>query len=74
MTAATIEDAALQLPEEERAQLAHKLLLSLDSQTEIEIADDWRNEASRRAGDIDSGVATLVSADAVRAAAQALLR
>ncbi len=74
MVAATIEDAVLGLPEEERAQLAHKLLISLDTQTEVEIAEDWRNEASRRAADIDSGAATLVSADAVRAAAQALLR
>lgn len=74
MISATIEEAVFQLPEEERAQLAHKLLLSLDAQTEVEIAEDWRNEAKQRADDIDRGVATLVSADSVRVAAQALLR
>jgi len=74
MTADTIEEVALHLPEQQRAQLAHKLLLSLDTQGEIEIADEWRNEAKRRAADLDNGLATPVSADAVRAAAQALLR
>ena len=74
MNTATIEDAALHLPEQARAQLAHKLLISLDTQSEIEIAEDWRNEASRRAADIDNGTATLIPADAVRAAARALLK
>lgn len=74
MTVETNEDAALYLPEQERARLAHKLLLSLDTQGEVEIAEDWRNEAKRRAVDLDNGLATVVSANAVRAAAQALLR
>ncbi|MCK9199631.1 MAG: addiction module protein [Gallionella sp.] len=74
MTIDTIEDAALHLPEQQRAELAHKLLLSLEMQGESEIAAEWRNEAKRRADDLDSGLATLVSADAVRAAAQKLLR
>lgn len=74
MTADMIEDAALNLPEQQRAQLAHKLLLSLETQDEIEIAEEWRNEAKRRAADLDNGVATLISADAVRAAAKSLLR
>ena len=74
MTADTIEDAALHLPEQQRAQLAHKLLLSLDTQGENEIAEAWRNEAKRRAADLDNGVATLIPADVVRAAAKTLLR
>jgi putative addiction module component (TIGR02574 family) len=74
MTADTIEDAALHLPEQQRAQLAHKLLLSLDTQDENEIAVAWRDEVQRRAADLDNGVATLISADAVRAAAKKLLR
>ena len=57
MTTETIEDAALHLPETQRAALAHKLLLSLESQSEAEIAQLWRNEAIRRAADIDSGAA-----------------
>lgn len=74
MTVETIEDAALHLPEQERARLAHKLILSLEAQGEIEIAEDWRGEAKRRAEDLDSGLANAVSAEVVRAAAQALLR
>ncbi|MFM2409062.1 MAG: hypothetical protein RL358_1804 [Pseudomonadota bacterium] len=74
MTADTIEDAALHLPEQQGAQLAHKLLLSLDTQDENEIAVAWRDEVQRRAADLDNGVATLISADAVRAAAKKLLR
>ncbi len=74
MTAETIEGAALHLPEQQRAQLAHKLLLSLDTQNENEIAVAWRDEVQRRAADLDNGVATLISADAVRAAAKKLLR
>ena len=74
MTAETIEEAALHLPEQQRAQLAHKLLLSLDPQSETEIAKEWRNEAPRRAADLDNGSATLIPAEVVRAAAQALLK
>jgi putative addiction module component (TIGR02574 family) len=74
MISATIEEAVFQLPEDERAQLAHRLLMSLDTQTEVEIAEAWRNEAKQRADDIDRGVASLVSAESVRAAAQELLR
>jgi putative addiction module component (TIGR02574 family) len=74
MISAMIEEAVFQLPEDERAQLAHRLLMSLDTQTEVEIAEAWRNEAKQRADDIDRGVASLVSAESVRAAAQELLR
>ena len=74
MTADTIENAALHLPEKQRAQLAHKLLLSLDPQSEAEIAEEWRSETQRRAADLDKGLATPIPADVVRAAAQALLK
>ena len=74
MTAETIEEAALHLPEQQRAQLAHKLLLSLDPQSETEIAKEWRSEAQRRAADLDNGLATPIPAEVVRAAAQALLK
>jgi putative addiction module component (TIGR02574 family) len=74
MTTSTLEDAALHLPETQRAELAHKLLLSLESQSEAEIAQLWRNEAIRRAADIDSGAVKTLSADEVRAAAKKLLK
>ena len=74
MTTNTIEDAALHLPETQRAALAHKLLLSLESQSEAEIAQLWRNEALRRAADIDSGAVKSLSADEVRESAKKLLK
>ncbi len=69
-----IELEALHLPENERAELAQKLLLSLDSPSEDEISDDWLLEASRRAKDLDSGLVQPISAEDVRLKAQALLR
>jgi len=69
-----IEDDILQLSEEERAELAQKLLLSLDSPSEGEIEEDWLVEAQHRARELDDGVVQPVPADEVRRKAQALLR
>ena len=74
MNAEAIEQAALHLPTQQRAELAHKLLLSLEEVSEDEIAQAWHTEAIRRAAELDSGQADTVSAEEVRAAAQALLR
>jgi putative addiction module component (TIGR02574 family) len=74
MNTDTIEDTALHLPPQQRAELAHKLLLSLEEQSEEEIAGAWRVEALRRATEIDSGLTDAVSAEKVAAAARALLR
>lgn len=69
-----IESEALHLSENERARLAQKLLLSLDSPSEDEIFDDWLLEANRRAKDIDNGIVQAIPAEEVRLKAQALLR
>ena len=74
MTPKQIEHEALHLPENERAELAQKLLLSLDSASEDEISEDWLLEAGRRAKDLDNGLVQPVSAEDVRLKAQALLR
>ena len=74
MTTDTIENEALHLPLQERALLAHKLLLSLETQNEEDIVEDWHNEVKRRAADLDNGIATPISAEKVRAAANALLK
>ncbi len=74
MNTENIEQAALHLPTRQRAELAHKLLLSLEEQNEEEIAQAWHTEAARRAAEIDSGQTDPVSAEDARAAAQALLR
>ena len=69
-----IEDAALHLSEDERAELAQKLLISLDSPSEDEIEEDWLREAKRRAKDLDEGIVQPIPAEEVRRKAQALLR
>ena len=74
MNTDTLEEMVLHLPLQQRAELAHKLLLSLEDQNEGEIAEAWRVEALRRAAEIDSGLADTVSAEEVRAAARTLLR
>lgn len=69
-----IEAEALNLSKEERAELAQKLLLSLDTPSEEEIAEDWLMEAQRRARELDEGLVQPVPAEEVRRKAQALLR
>jgi putative addiction module component (TIGR02574 family) len=69
-----IETEALHLSETERAELAQKLLTSLDSPSEDEISEDWLIEASRRAKEIDNGLVKLVSSEEVSLKAQAILR
>lgn len=74
MNTETLEDAVLHLPLQQRAELARKLLMSLDAQDESEIAEAWRVEALHRASDIDSGLVDTISAEEVSVAARALLR
>ena len=74
MDTATIERAAMQLPVSERAELAHKLLLSLDDMSESEIETAWFDEAERRAGEIDRGLVQLIPAEEVSRKAQDLLK
>jgi putative addiction module component (TIGR02574 family) len=50
-----LEEAVLGLDLEDRAALAHKLLLSLDSPTEDEIERLWIEEAERRLLDLREG-------------------
>ena len=69
-----IEEEALHLSVDERAELAQKLLLSLDVPTAKEIEDDWLVEARRRAKELDEGIVHPIPAEEVRRKAQALLR
>jgi putative addiction module component (TIGR02574 family) len=66
MSLEQIEDKALQLSEGDRAKLAQKLLLSLDTLSESELADDWLIEAQRRARELDEGTVQPISAEEVR--------
>jgi putative addiction module component (TIGR02574 family) len=69
-----IEAEALSLPAEERASLAHRLLLSLEEVSEAEFDRLWAEESSRRATEVDSGRAQSIPADEVARKAKAQLR
>ena len=69
-----IELQALDLSEEERAQLAQKLILSLESSSEEDLDKKWLLEAKRRAIELDNGNVQATPADEVRKKAQTLLR
>jgi putative addiction module component (TIGR02574 family) len=74
MNTESIEQTVLQLPVQQRAELARKLLQSLDDQDQDEIAQSWNAVATRRAAELDSGRADVVPAEEVNRAARALLR
>lgn len=69
-----IERETMLSTEEERAELAQKLLLSLESSAEDEITEEWLAEAARRARELDAGLVEPVPAEEVRRKALALLR
>lgn len=74
MKSRTLREVVLDLPQDERANLARLLLLSLDDPSEEEFAEIWHSEAGRRAGELDRGKVEPVSANEVRRKARALLR
>jgi putative addiction module component (TIGR02574 family) len=74
MDTSLIERAALHLPVSARAELAHKLLLSLDNMSESEIEAAWFDEAERRANEIDLGIVQLIPAEEVSRKARNLLK
>jgi putative addiction module component (TIGR02574 family) len=68
-----IEKQALSLSAEEHARLAHELLDSIDNLTPAELEALWLDEAVRRAKEVDSGAAVLVTGEEVAKKARALL-
>ena len=69
-----IKHEALSLPEEQKADLAQKLLFSLDAPSEGEVARDWIDEAVHRANELDDGLSKRVPAEEVMQKARFLLR
>ena len=69
-----IENEALHLPREERAQLIQRLVLSLESPSEEELRSDWLLEARRRAEELDNGSVQAVSGKEVIRKAKALIK
>ncbi len=69
-----IEAEALSLSSEDRASLAHRLLLSLEEVSDLEFERLWAEESLRRAAQVDSGKAKSIPGDEVAQKARALLR
>lgn len=74
MISTTIEQSALSLPIQDRAHLVHLLLDSLDEPSDANIQQIWLKEAQKRADEIDSGKAELVSGDELNTQVQALFK
>lgn len=55
-----VRSEALDLPESERAELAHNLVASLDGPPEPDVEKAWDAEILRRLAEIDSGTANLI--------------
>jgi putative addiction module component (TIGR02574 family) len=56
-------ELALALSENERAELAHDLVASLDGPTDVGVAEAWDIEIMRRLAQIEDGTAAFVDAD-----------
>ncbi len=66
MSSATLKRAlglALELPESERAALAHDLLASLDGPADADAEQAWEAEIARRLDDVQSDKAQTMDAD-----------
>ncbi len=62
---------ALLLSESDRAELAHKLIKSLDGPADTDVADAWDKEIQRRLAEVDAGTAVLIDRDEFMRMAQA---
>jgi putative addiction module component (TIGR02574 family) len=72
-----LEDQALQLSPQERGELIHRLIVSLEGtpeDTPEAIAQAWDEEIARRVAEIDAGTAVLVPHEQVMAEINEMLR
>ncbi len=76
MTVEELETEVLKLPVESRAELAHRILLSLDEAEEPDPEHErlWMEEIERRYRAVREGTSCLTPADEVLAALRAELR
>ena len=58
---------ALQLEQQDRADLAKLLIDSLDPATEQDVEEAWMREVDRRAAELDAGTAETIPWETVRA-------
>ena len=73
MTIEQVETEALKLKPQARAELAEKLLRSLENLPEEEIQRLWAEEAVHRDAELDSGIASMRDAEEVFRDARAKL-
>lgn len=69
----TLRDAAMTLPEQERAKLASDLVASLDGPIDSDVAQAWDVEICRRINEIENGKAKFLDVNEVLAKARARL-
>ena len=62
----TVYQAAMALPEEQRAELADRLLGTLSPDVPSQLHPAWRTELKRRSAQVDSGEVTPIPWDEVR--------
>lgn len=61
-----IVEQALKMPARERAEIAQRLLESLDSQTDINVESAWQSEVEKRISELDSGKVSCIPWEEVR--------
>ena len=61
-----VRSEALSLPEAERAELAHNLVVSLDGAVDADVESAWEVEILRRLAEIDFGFASLIDREGFR--------
>ncbi len=69
-----IENSALKLDERHRAELAKRLLLSLEDQIDIDIEKAWVDEINRRRKEVESGQVILIPSEQVLEKARNILK
>ena len=74
MTVDELMREALKLSAADRACMAHELLSSLESLSEVEVEQLWVEEALRRSAEIDAGLVETIPAEQVIAEARARLK
>ncbi len=60
-----LRDTVLGLPVEDRAELAHELLASLDGPPDADVENAWAAAIERRVAEVDAGTIELVDGDDV---------
>jgi putative addiction module component (TIGR02574 family) len=69
-----LESRALQLPPQERARLAQRLISSLDPESDRDAEQAWLEEAERRLDELESGSVAGIPAEQVLDKARSTLR